>query len=136
MIDIYASILPGISLGGIKLGDNIANFYGNLRLTSKNHGMCFYETNMGVSLSAECASGLILTISAGVGYKGLLYDKYKVGMLLDPLLDSGKWKFDDVFWDGVMLPISGDKVFVASLEDPDITELRGSKIEEITIFIE
>ncbi|MEB4592123.1 hypothetical protein VSS37_14120 [Candidatus Thiothrix sp. Deng01] len=135
MIDKSASIIPGVSLGGIHLGTSLSDLGDDVRLISKHYGIYFYEIGSCISISVDCISGLILKISAHRGYKGLLYGQYALGMSINPLLDNCEWKFDDVFWDGVMVPVNGDKVYISSLEDPDFEELCDSEIEEITVFL-
>lgn len=134
MINKNAPIIPGFSIGKIELGVCIDNLEVDFTFKSTYFDKSFYIVDDSIHICVDNKLRSILSISAHEGYTGLLYAKYTIGMPIKFLLDSDMWRFDNTLWDGVMLPINGDKVYVASIEDPDFDELYEKNIECITVF--
>lgn len=96
MIDLSLPIKPGVSCGGILIGDNIANYMSNLyqqfadvqvvEYKNTKHPVTSYIINKGVLRINTSEAGDILSIGCSKGYKGLCKGIYGPGITVEHLL--------------------------------------------------
>lgn len=139
LIDIDAPIYPGKSIAGIPLGVNLKELREYIDNNSEDKsflGSTSYNLLDGiVSIGVHDKSNKVFRISANVGYKGLLLDKYSIGMSINSLLSEDGWEFDES-QGGVNSPSNPGVIACIELEDPDSEELSGQDIFEIAVFVD
>ncbi len=137
IIDINAPIVPGVSIAGITIGMNfnhIKKFIDSNSEDTSFFGVISYSLLNGViAVAIHKGSNKIFRVSAFNGYKGLLLNEYKIGMPIDSLLTSADWRFDEE-QGGINSLIIPGVIACIELEDPEMNELYGKSIFEISVF--
>lgn len=145
-LDIEAPIIPDVGLGGILLRDRIINaqdlvsdrWGGSARLTGFELVSPFeamYTFLRGaVTVHVDVRNGKIFMISAGSGYRGLLFDRIHVGMKLrDAMMAEPRLYYDEGDGSIFCREIPGLSVD-PSQDDPLPSSIPGLEIRSINVY--
>lgn len=106
LFDLNAPIIPGESLGGIKIGDTYNDLLDRERhfligLESKTNGSnIIYKYEDAVSFIIKLKSCRVENISASTNYKGSLMNKIKIGSNIDELKEVMPILIEHPIFDG------------------------------------
>jgi hypothetical protein len=136
-VDIYASIVPGLGLGGLSIGMRLSDVDNLLRpelADVEGVDAVYLLENGALGATVDIRNENLYLLGAHKGYKGLLLEKIHIGMFVREAAQFIDGLYYDEVEEAVLFHSLGGVALLTEEDDPSPEEVFDLRIASILVF--